>query len=284
METPSEWAKRFNQQKAHDEADLPKPETAAADSSASVAEFPSEPFQCPACGQLLAPACRVCVACKHIIDPAEIGRTLEVVSPAASAPSAEPRPQRVPYPWRIFFAVLGIALLLGLLYSTAISFGLLKENQAELGLRSAPIFAGGWVFFDALRRRIPRPLRWAVGTMLLLIVVFPWYLARRKAPQATVPFIEAEVGPVTRILLIAVLLFFLISLIFYIVQGPQPGSSPTPPLKFEKSGNGSHARMTYFRPWREAGDGRTSDASSNPRRGIRGAQAEISAPSDAWQT
>src|SRR5208282_1890306 len=97
METPSEWAKRFNRQKTEEEAGSPNPEAETMDSPASVAEFPSEPFQCPACGQLLAPACRVCVACKHIINPAEIGRPHEVVSPAAPAPGSEPRPEPVRY-------------------------------------------------------------------------------------------------------------------------------------------------------------------------------------------
>ena len=38
------------------------------------ADFPSEPFPCPACGQMLGPSCRVCVACKQPLNPAEIKR------------------------------------------------------------------------------------------------------------------------------------------------------------------------------------------------------------------
>ena len=34
--------------------------------------FPTEPFACPYCGQMLGPGCRVCVACKAPIDPARI--------------------------------------------------------------------------------------------------------------------------------------------------------------------------------------------------------------------
>ena len=56
--------------------------------------------------------------------------------------------------------------------------------------------------------------------MLLLILIFPWYLARRRTPQSPVPFVEAEVGPLARFLLFALLFFFLASLIFYIVQRP----------------------------------------------------------------
>jgi hypothetical protein len=242
METPSEWAKRFNQQKKGQDADSPKPEAATVDNTASVAEFPSEPFTCPACGQLLAPSCRVCVACKHPIDPAEIARPREVVLPTARASNPEARPVPVRYPWPIFFMVLGFALLLGLLYSAAITSGHLKEDQAQLALQGAPILAGVWVFFDALRRRIPRPLRWAVGTMLLLIVIFPWYLARRKTPQSSVPFVEAEVGPVARFLLFVLLFFFLASLIFYIVKGPLPGTTPPSAPKIQRTG-GSTASL-----------------------------------------
>ena len=134
METPSEWAKRFNQQKTSQEAGSAKPEAATVDTTASAAEFPSEPFSCPACGQLLAPSCRVCVACKHPINPAEIARPREVVVPAARPSSPEARPVPIRYPWPIFFFVLGFAFLLGLLYSAAVSSGLLKENQARVGV------------------------------------------------------------------------------------------------------------------------------------------------------
>jgi len=234
METPSEWAKRFNQRTA-EHAEVPNPQSETVDSPAAVAEFPSEPFQCPDCGQLLAPACRVCVACKRTIDPAEIARPREGASPGVSTgPRAEP----VRYPWRIFFAFLGIILIFG-----EILLALLGKQNGPLVLQSVPILAGIWVFFDALRRRIPRPLRWALGTMLLLAVIFPWYLARRKTPQSPVPFVEAEAGPVTRFLLFALLVLILASLIFYIVEGPPPATRPAPSIKEHKSGDGSQPRI-----------------------------------------
>jgi hypothetical protein len=248
METPSEWAKRFNQQKAGQDAGSPKPEAATVDDAASVAELPSEPFSCPACGQLLAPSCRVCVACKHPINPAEIVRPREVVLPAARASSTKATSVPVRYPWPVFFIVLGFALLLGLLYSAAVTSGLLKEDQAQLALQGAPILAGVWVFFDALRRGIPRPLRWAVGTMLLLIVVFPWYLARRKTPQSSVPFVEAEVGPVARFLLFVLLFFILASLIYTIVQGPPRATAPPSRPKIERTGGTTASRETVGSP------------------------------------
>ena len=279
METPSEWAKRFNQGKTDEAAGLPNREAVSVDRPAPVAEFPSEPFQCPACGQLLAPTCRVCVACKHTIDPAEITRPQKVVLEAAHAPSAELRPQQVRYPWRIFFAVLGMSFLLALIFE-----GLWGEQKAQLAMAGAQTLAGVWVFFDALRQRIPRPLRWAMGSMLLPVVIFPWYLARRRAPQSRVPFVEAEVGPITRFLVFALLLFILVSLVFYIVQGPPSATVPTPQPKLQKTGGTSPSRITKLRPWKEGGWRR--GPSEEPPRLQRASslQAEISAPSDAWQT
>jgi hypothetical protein len=84
---------------------------------------------------------------------------------------------------------------------------------------------------------------------VIIFLVFPWYLARRSKPQSSVPFVEAEVGPVTRFLLIALLIFFLASMIFYIVQGPPPALAPTPQPQEHKSGGDSQARINSLRPW-----------------------------------
>jgi hypothetical protein len=195
------------------------------------------------------------------------------------APSTEAQAERVPYPWRIFFVVLGISFCLALLLQA-----FWGEQTAQLAMGGAQVLAGVWVFYDALRLRIPRPLRWAVGSILLPIVIFPWYLARRRTPQASVPFVEAEVGPVTRVLLVAVLLFFLASLIFYIVHGPPPVTAPTPAPKTQKSGNSSQAGITNFALGNGHGDGRRRARRTSATPGVLGAQAEVSAPSDAWHT
>jgi len=279
METPSEWAKRFNRQKPEEEAELSNAEAVLVESPAPVAEFPSEPFPCPACGQLLAPVCRVCVACRRPIDPAEIRRQPAVELLAASAPGTLPRPESVRYPWRIFFAVLGIGLILGQIF-----LALLGEQKGLVATQALPILVGLWVFFDALRQRVPRPLRWAVGSMLLLIVIFPWYLARRKKPRSQVRFVEAEAGPVTRFLLFALVIFFLVSLIFYIVKGLPPAIAPAPPSKEHKSGGNSVARINDLRPWKDCGRQRRRGEGSLPFACASSGQEEISAPSDARQT
>jgi hypothetical protein len=279
METPSEWAKRFNRQKSENEVGLSNAQAVPVDAPASVADFPSEPFPCPACGQLLAPSCRVCVACRHTIDPAEIVRPREVVLPGASMPGAVPKPELVRYPWPIFFAVLGISFLLALLLE-----GSLGEQKAQLAMGGVQTLAGVWVFFDALRQRVPRPLRWAIGSMLLPVVVFPWYLARRNKPTSSVPFVEAQVGPVTRFVLFALLFFILASLIFYLVEGPQPATAPASPPKLQTPNGNSPSRITDLHLREEGGWKRGADEGSRPLLGPPSVQAETSAPSDAWQT
>jgi len=239
-------------------------EAKAEDAPASVPTFPSEPFACPACGQLLAPTCRVCVACKHTIDPAEFARPRAVVLPTQYEPRPEARPAPVRYPWRSFFVFFGILFLVALIFEAR-----LGEQNAQLAMAAAQILAGIWVLFDALRQRVPRPLRWAIGSMLLPVVFFPWYWARRTKPRSPVPAIEAEVGPVTRFLLFAVLAFVLARLILYVAKGPPAARPSAPSFKEHNTSGGSVARFDEFRRsyerWAQA-------------------HAETSAPSDASQT
>src|SRR5579871_2713949 len=109
METPSEWAKRFNQPNSKQAATATASEEPAANSSASA--FPNDPFPCPYCDQMLGPSCRVCVACKREINPADIDLT-----PAASiaTPLITVRAQQevVRYPWRVLVVVLCIGMVI----------------------------------------------------------------------------------------------------------------------------------------------------------------------------
>ena len=216
METPSEWAKRFNREKAGEEvAGSPNPETAIVEGSSPVVDFPTEAFQCPACGQLLAPSCRVCVSCKHTINPAEIIQQPQPAAIASSGPVGKAGPDPVRFPWRLFFAVLGISVLLWLVF-----LQLWGEEKARWALCAVQSLPSVWVFFDALRNRLPQPLRWGVGSLLLPVIIFPWYLARRRLPQSPCPFVEAKIGPVTRFLLIALIIFFMLNAVSYLVMGP----------------------------------------------------------------
>jgi hypothetical protein len=168
-----------------------------------------EPFPCPFCGQMLAPACRVCVACKQPIDPTELRRPPALAE--AQPPLATPRPVR--FSWRAFLIVFGIWLIV----ATAVQ-RLLGPIRSQLALAGVQILCSLWVFYDAQRKGVPKALRWGLGSLLLWPIVFPWYLARRSAPEAPCPFVEAPVSPVSR----AVLVVLLIVIFLLILKGPPP--------------------------------------------------------------
>lgn len=217
METPREWARGYNRQEMNEEADGHNPGAETLEVSRPASELPTEPFPCPACGQMLAASCRVCVACRHAIDPAEIARPPAAAVLAAPTRVEEAKPGPVRFPWPLFFVVLGISFFLAQIF-----LELWGAQKAQLAMAGVQTLAGIWVFFDALWQRIPRPLRWGVGSMLLPVIVFPWYLARRRLPQSPCPFVEADVRPLTRFLLFALIVFVLLSVILYFVQGPAP--------------------------------------------------------------
>ncbi|HEV2494624.1 MAG TPA: hypothetical protein VG204_16290 [Terriglobia bacterium] len=184
---------------------------AAGDSAVSSAAFPSEPFACPNCGQMLAPQCRVCVACHQAIDLALINATS--TRAAASQPEAANRAaaavSRVPFPWLLFFALLLVRLAAAGLSERR--WGLVR---AELVLGGFEMLCAVWVFYDAHHRAAPRPFRWAFGTLLLWPIVFPWYLVRRKTPQAVCPFIEGMGMPIVLLVLLA------LGVVITLIRGP----------------------------------------------------------------
>jgi hypothetical protein len=216
--------------------DVNNPFTLDVKAEERAAELPTEPFPCPACGQLLAPTCRVCVACKHPIDRAELARRHAVAASRPLMAGTEPLPAPVRYPWRLLFTFLGISFAMAVVFEA-----LWGQEKAQLAMGGAQTLAGVWVFFDAVRQRVARPFRWAMGSMLLPVVIFPWYWARRRTPQAPVPFVEAEAGPVTRLLLYVLLAFVLASLIYYKVKGPPPSNTPTIKFKEHKTAGSSIA-------------------------------------------
>jgi hypothetical protein len=162
--------------------------------------FPSEPFPCPACGQMLASACRVCVACKQPIDPAKIraARVDEPLSSGVEAQAGSPVVATVRFPWPLFFAIF---------FARILAAGLIDQRwgflRAELVLGGLEVACAVWVFYDAGRHSVPRPFRWAWGTLLLWPLVFPWYLARRRTPRALCPFVEGSALPIVLVMLVA---------------------------------------------------------------------------------
>ncbi len=195
---------------------LPNPDAGGRRSDASLADpaFPSEPFPCPACGQMLAPTVRVCVVCKYPIDSAEIARARSAparVEPRLAAPIAA----RAPFPWPLFLILLGVRLA-----SAVIAQPYLGVFKTEVALGGMEFLSAIWVLRDAVQKRIPRPGRWMLGSLFLWIFIFPWYLARRKTPRASCPFIEADTGLAARVLLFVLIVFLLLGMAVLILKGP----------------------------------------------------------------
>jgi hypothetical protein len=177
-------------------------------------DFPDEPFECPSCGQLLAPSCRVCVACKQPVDPAALRKSQPVDVPLP-LPEAEPQLPPVRFSWSVFFYVLGASWLV-----SAVTIRFLGLVDGQVVLSSLQLLSAIWVFFDARQKAIPKPLRWGVGSVILWIVIFPWYLVRRRTPKAPCPFVEADSGPFVRVMLLVIFIFFLVAVIVSLVGGP----------------------------------------------------------------
>lgn len=180
-------------------------------------ERSGEVFPCPHCGQMLGPAVRVCVSCRQPIDPDQIRRPAAVLPFPVTPQPTLPAATRARFSWPIFFWVLTAWFV-----AAAVSQQLLGTSRSQMVMASVVILSSGWVFFDAQERRVPKPLRWGLGSLLLWIVVFPWYLARRRTPEAPCPFVEAEASPLARALFFVLMVFFLLSVVLILLKGPPP--------------------------------------------------------------
>jgi hypothetical protein len=162
---------------------------------------------------MLAPSCRVCVACKEPIDPSRIGRPKPdgaALDSQGLQPSSHP-PEPLRFPWRVFFIVLAFWLPGALLIQR-----FLNPTKSQLILAGVQLLTSVWVFFDAQAKRVPQPLKWGLGSLLLWPLIFPWYLGRRSKPAAPCPFVEAPAGRIAR----TVLFVLLIVVVFLILKGP----------------------------------------------------------------
>ena len=194
---------------------------ATQDSSAiSAAGFPCEPFPCPACDQMLGPSCRVCVACKQPINPADIKRPEPPADATFQPRTPAVQPSSSGFSWPIFLIVL---LFWFLLAGAAEMF--LGPARSQLLMVSVVILTSAWVFYDAHNKLVPKPLRWGLGSLFLWIVVFPWYLARRRDPVVPCRFVESSL---TRLLLATLLLLVLLGIVMVVLKqlGITPGIKP----------------------------------------------------------
>lgn len=222
------------------------------------ATFPDEPFACPNCGQLLAPRVRVCPSCRQAVDPNEIVRPEVVIPIAEQVIPLPPTKEQARFSWGIFFAALGSWLVVA-----AIVESVLGPARSQFVLFALVAVSSVWVYRDARERNIPKPIRWSLGALLLWMIIFPWYLSRRRTPQAECPFIEGEGGRVARSLLFILLVFFLLWALMMLIGPHKPSSGDKTP--------GTHGTA-------EPGGKITSLTNSIS------VQAPASAPSEASQT
>lgn len=188
-------------------------ETLGAEVNSGEARAEGEPFPCPHCGQMLAASCRVCVACKAPVEPPRAA--VPVAVPQLEPASEAAPPALVRFPWPIFFAVL-----CGTWLTAIFSLQFLGAQKTQFLLAGIQLGTSAWVLADARARRLPRPWRWGLGSLFLWIMIFPWYLARRREPQATCRFVEAEASPLARVVVIVLLVFILTSLVVGVLKGP----------------------------------------------------------------
>lgn len=174
-------------------------------------DLPTEAFACPNCGQMLAPSCRVCVACHEPIDFTKVTAPVslpQTAAPAEKHEAAEPPQARAQFSWPIFFVVfcayIGVAFL---------ARAYLNTLHFKIFLSSVLVASSVWVIYDAHSRKIPHPFRWGVGSILLWIIVFPWYLSRRRTPEASCPLMEGKGSLFIRALIWVVLILFVLSLL-----------------------------------------------------------------------
>jgi hypothetical protein len=102
---------------------------------------------------------------------------------------------RARFSWGIF-----LAALLGWLALAMSMIRILGFEKAQYAMAAVLVLSAAWVFLDARQKGFPRPLQWGAGALLFWIVFFPWYLARRRHPEASCPIVEAGTGPFLRAL------------------------------------------------------------------------------------
>lgn len=180
-------------------------------------QAPDEAFPCPVCGQMLAPSCRVCVACQTPVDFSQVRKPEPEIPVAAEEARPAPPVEPARFSWGIFFTVFVLWML-----AAVVTTQLLGPQGSQVGLGSFVLASSLWVFLDAQKKGVPKPLRWGVGALLLWILVFPWYLSRRRTPQAPCRFIEGEAGPIARALFVILMIFFLLGALLVIFNGAPP--------------------------------------------------------------
>jgi hypothetical protein len=109
-------------------------------------------------------------------------------------------------------------VLLGWLLLAGLAERVLGPLRSQFLLGGVVILSSAWVFYDAHNKLVPKPYRWGVGSLLLWIVIFPWYLARRRDPIAPCRYVEAEFRGLTRLLLLVLIIVVLLGFVVMVLQ------------------------------------------------------------------
>jgi hypothetical protein len=174
-----------------------------------------EPFACPHCGQLLAPTCRVCVACRQPVQPGTLSRADAAVGVQDQPESGSPAGRRAQFSWPIFFAMLAAVVLF-----MSVAIRLIGIETSERIFLGFTFLSAGWVFYDARLKGISRPWRWSIMTVFFWIVFFSWYVSRRRTPQLPCAVIEDQTSIFFRALFWFVLILLFLTFIAAVVKTP----------------------------------------------------------------
>lgn len=169
---------------------------------------------------MLAPSCRMCVACGAPVDPSQVYQSRPAAVTAPSVPETSRPEEKAVGPishfsWPIFFVCIAVYLLVAFAAER-----LLKPAEVRWFVGGLLVGCAAWVYFDARVRRVPHPLRWAIGAFLIWIVVFPWYISRRRKPETPCVVMEAQGTAFLRIVVWVIVIFALFGLISVVMRKP----------------------------------------------------------------
>lgn len=199
--------------------DINKPELAdpSTDSSmnpsdSTTAAALAEPFECPNCGQMLGPGSTVCPACRQAVDFTKVKATASKPVSALPVDAQAEKPQAPFAAGKNQFSLpIFVASVLVYLTVVGMAANFLTITHFRYFLAGLLVGCTAWVIYDARARSVPHPLRWGLGTLFIWVVVFPWYLSRRRTPEVPCPVMDAQ----TRFFARTVLFVFVLCGILY---------------------------------------------------------------------
>jgi hypothetical protein len=192
-----------------------KPDLNMTDEKQSQSAELRDPFACPHCGQMLAPTCRVCVACGERIEPAEIIMSRRALDGLPGTEDQRPASQLTQFSWLFFFANLAGAMVV-----ISVAIRLVGVDTSKLAFVGFTLVCAGWVFYDARAKGIAQSWRWSIMTVFFWIVFFPWYLSRRRTPRIPCSVIEKPTSVFFRVLFWSVVILLFLGFIAAVVKSP----------------------------------------------------------------